>query len=80
MDYSSFVQTAMAEIKNEVGNSKAINALSGGVDSPMVTVLAHWALGPQLKTVFVDNALMRQGEPARIVQAFARIGIPVEYI
>ncbi len=78
MNYNQFIQEQISEIKKEVGNGRAINALSGGVDSSVVTVLAHRALGTQLKTVFVDNALMREGEPQRVVGIFTRMGIPVE--
>jgi len=70
----------VAALRRQVGNNIAINALSGGVDSSVVTVLAHRALGPQLKTIFVDNALMRDGEPQRVVKAFRSMGIPVELI
>jgi GMP synthase (glutamine-hydrolysing) len=80
MDYQHFIQEQIAAIRQEVRGGIAINALSGGVDSSVVTVLAHRALGPQLKTVFVDNALMREGEPQRVVRAFADLGIPVELI
>ena len=80
MDYRRFVRDQVAEIRREVGGAIAINALSGGVDSSVVTVLAHRALGDRLKTLFVDNALMREGEPQRVVKAFARMGIPVELV
>lgn len=80
MDCSSFVEDQIAQIKQTVGNAQAINALSGGVDSSLVTVLGHRALGEQLKTVFIDNALMRQGEPQTVVDTFARMDIPVELI
>jgi GMP synthase (glutamine-hydrolysing) len=80
MDYAQFIQEQIAEIKNEVGGGIALNAVSGGVDSSVVTVLAHRALGEQLKTIFVDNALMREGEPQRVVGTFARMGIPVELV
>jgi GMP synthase (glutamine-hydrolysing) len=80
VDYTGFVQTQMAELKTTVGNATAINALSGGVDSSVVTVLGHRALGDQLKTVFVDNAIMREGEPERVVRTFRDMGIPVELI
>jgi GMP synthase (glutamine-hydrolysing) len=80
MNYQQFIQDQIAEIKKEVGSGRAINAMSGGVDSSTVTVLAHRALGPQLKTIFVDNALMREGEPQRVVQTFAKMGIPVDLI
>jgi GMP synthase (glutamine-hydrolysing) len=78
MDYTKFIDEQVAEIKKAVGNGKAINALSGGVDSSTVTVLAHRAIGNQLKTIFVDNALMREGEPKQVVKIFADMGIPVE--
>jgi len=80
MDYRAFVDQQIAYIKATVGSNLAINALSGGVDSSVVTVLAHRALGPQLKTVFIDNALMREGEPQRVVNFFAEMGIPVELV
>lgn len=80
MDYRGFIEDQVAELKREVGDGIAINALSGGVDSSVVTVLAHKALGGQLKTVFVDNALMRDGEPEEIAKTFAEMGIPVELL
>ena len=80
MDYEAFVQEQVKELQETVGEATAINALSGGVDSSVVTALAHRALGDQLKTFFIDSALMRQGEPERVVQTFAAMGIPVEII
>ncbi|RPJ57853.1 MAG: ExsB family transcriptional regulator [Acidobacteria bacterium] len=80
MDYRQFIEEQVAEIKKQVGNGVAISAVSGGVDSSVVTVLAHRALGPQLRTIFVDNALMREGEPERVVRVFKGMGIPVELL
>ncbi len=80
MDYEKFVEEQITDIKQTVSDAKAINALSGGVDSSLTTVLGHRALGDQLKTVFIDNALMREGEPQRVVKAFADIDIPVELV
>ncbi|MGB2809469.1 MAG: hypothetical protein WBC22_17135 [Sedimentisphaerales bacterium] len=77
MDCKEFVEEQIAQIKQTVGDAKAINALSGGVDSSLVTVIGHRALGDQLKTVFVDSALMREGEPQRVVDIFASLDIPV---
>jgi len=77
MDCQQFVDDQIAEIKKTVGSGVAINALSGGVDSSVVTALAHRALGDQLKTYFIDSALMREGEPRAVVKAFAALGIPV---
>jgi GMP synthase (glutamine-hydrolysing) len=80
MDYQAFIEQQTASIRNTVGDGLAINALSGGVDSSVVTVLGHRALGSRLKTVFVDNALMRQDEPQRVAGLFADLGIPVEVV
>lgn len=80
MNCSKFIDQQIAEIRNTVGEGIAINALSGGVDSSVVTVLGHRALGERLKTFFVDNAIMREGEPQRVVKAFARLGIPVQLV
>jgi len=80
MDYNAFVAQQVAEIGDMVGEETAINALSGGVDSSVVTVLGHRALGDRLKTFFIDNALMREGEPERVVRTFEQMGIPVELV
>jgi GMP synthase (glutamine-hydrolysing) len=80
MDYDKFIAEQIAYIKDTVGDATAINALSGGVDSSVVTVLGHRALAERLKTVFVDSALMRQGEPERTVEIFAGMQIPVELV
>jgi len=80
MDYKAFIEAQTTALKNTVGDGLAINALSGGVDSSVVTALGYRALGDRLKTVFIDNALMREGEPQRVAGAFARLGIPVEVI
>lgn len=80
MNYQQFIEEQIGEIKQEVGDGLAINAISGGVDSSAVTALAHRALGKQLRTIFVDNALMREGEPQRVVDTFARLNIPVELL
>ncbi len=80
MDCKKFVDEQIAHIKKTVGRATAINALSGGVDSSLVTVLGHRAIGKQLKTVFIDSALMREGEPQRVVKTFADMNIPVELV
>ena len=80
MDYKAFVENQIVSIRETVGSGLAINALSGGVDSSVVTALGHRALGDRLKTVFIDSALMRQDEPKRVQQTFQAMGIPVEVI
>ena len=80
LDSQQFITEQVQKIREVVGDGLAINALSGGVDSSAVTMLGHQALGERLKTCFIDNALMRQGEPQKIVAAFATLGVPVELI
>jgi GMP synthase (glutamine-hydrolysing) len=80
MDYRAFVEEQIASLRETVKNGLAINALSGGVDSSVVTVLGHRSLGKRLKTVFIDNALMRKGEPERVVKIFAKMKIPVDLV
>jgi GMP synthase (glutamine-hydrolysing) len=80
MNDRAFVEEQIASIRETMGNGIAINALSGGVDSSVVTVLGHRSLGDRLKTVFIDNALMRKGEPDRVVKIFAKMRIPVQLV
>jgi GMP synthase (glutamine-hydrolysing) len=65
----SFVETAIDRIRRQVGDRRVLCALSGGVDSSVVALLAHRAIGPKLTCVFVDNGLLRKGEAARVEQA-----------
>ncbi len=73
-----FITEQVDAIRSLVGSGIAINALSGGVDSSVVTLLGHRALGDRLKTYFIENGIMRQGEPEHIVALFAELGIHVE--
>ncbi|MFH1432619.1 MAG: asparagine synthase-related protein [archaeon] len=75
-----FIDEKVKEISSVVDEGVAINALSGGVDSSAVTMLAHKALGNRLKTYFIDNGIMREGEPERIVSLFATLGVNVELL
>lgn len=75
-----FIIEKVREIAEAVGDGIAINALSGGVDSSTVTMLGHRALGNRLKTCFIENGLMRQGEPQRVVALFEGLGVPVEIV
>ncbi len=75
-----FIAEKVAEIQQAVGEGRAINALSGGVDSSTVTLLGHRALGKRLKTVFIENGLMREGEAQRVVSVFRKLGVKVEIV
>src|SRR5512136_2909504 len=80
LDPEQFVKEKVSDIRNTVGEGSAINALSGGVDSSVVTALGHRALGKKLKTYMIDNGIMRQGEPAKVAAMFKKMGIQVEVI
>jgi len=80
LDATRFIADQVAAIQSAVGQGAAINALSGGVDSAVVTMLGHRALGKCLRTVMVDNGLMREGELERTIAIFAELGVPVELI
>src|SRR5690606_12034049 len=59
---ASFIEQATADIREKMGDSRVLLALSGGVDSSVAAALIHRAIGDQLTPVFVNNGLLRQGE------------------
>ncbi len=67
---ASFVDEAVAAIRRQVGGERVLCALSGGVDSSVVAVLVHRAVGDQLTCVFVDNGLLRRGEGEAVRRTF----------
>lgn len=75
-----FINQKVKEISSVVGEGLAINALSGGVDSSTVTMLGHRALGAQLKTYFIENGLMREGEAEQVVSLFKSLGVEVKIV
>lgn len=80
LDPRQFIAEKVRTIKETVGKGIAINALSGGVDSSTVTLLGHQALGNRLKTVFIENGLMREGEAEQVVGRFRALEVAVEVI
>ncbi len=80
LNADEFIRQKVGEISSVVGSGLAVNALSGGVDSSTVTLLAHRALGNRLRTYFIENGLMREGEPQRVVSFFRKMGIKVELV
>ena len=78
MNVEKFIDEKVRAIREAVGEGLAINALSGGVDSAVVTALGHKALGNRLKTYIIDNGIMRENEPAKVAAAFKKLGIHVE--
>jgi GMP synthase (glutamine-hydrolysing) len=67
-----FIVEATERIRTQVGDGVVVCGLSGGVDSAVTAALIHRAVGEQLTCVFVNNGLMRLGEPEQVVDAFER--------
>ncbi len=82
LDRSKFLFEAIESIDGEVGKGLAVNTLSGGVDSSVVTMLGHLALseGARIRTFFINNGLMRENEPEKVSAVFKERGIEVEIV
>ena len=68
----SFIEAAIREIREQVGDGRVLLGLSGGVDSSVAAALIHRAIGDQLTPVFVDNGLLRLGEAELVREVFGR--------
>jgi GMP synthase (glutamine-hydrolysing) len=68
----SFVTRTVRSLKEEVGEGRVLCALSGGVDSSVVAVLLHRAVGNRSTSIFVDNGLLRQDEAQKVQGLFGR--------
>jgi len=66
----SFVESVTHSVREQVGNNQVICALSGGVDSSVVAVLLHRAIGAKLHCVFVNNGVLRKGEAESVQRIF----------
>ncbi|WP_209125655.1 glutamine-hydrolyzing GMP synthase [Alkalihalobacillus sp. BA299] len=66
----NFIELEMQKIRNLVGDKKVLCALSGGVDSSVVAVLIHKAIGDQLTCMFIDHGLLRKGEAESVMETF----------
>jgi GMP synthase (glutamine-hydrolysing) len=74
----SFIDEAVAAIQATVGRKRVVCAVSGGVDSTVVAVLVHRAIGSRLASIFVDNGLLRHDEARQVRQRFAeRLHVPI---
>jgi GMP synthase (glutamine-hydrolysing) len=69
---SRFTEEKIEELKRTIGAGKVVCALSGGVDSSVVALLLHRAVGDRLHCIFVDNGLLRSGEREQVVATFQR--------
>ncbi|OLO26672.1 glutamine-hydrolyzing GMP synthase [Alkalihalophilus pseudofirmus] len=67
----NFIEVEMQKIRDLVGDKKVLCALSGGVDSSVVAVLIHKAIGDQLTCMFIDHGLLRKGEAESVMETFS---------
>lgn len=67
----NFIDIEIAKIRETVGNKNVLCALSGGVDSSVVAVLIHKAIGDQLTCIFVDHGLLRKGEADQVMETLS---------
>lgn len=76
----SFIEQAITQIRNKVGEERVVLGLSGGVDSSVAALLLHRAIGSQLACVFVDHGLLRRHEAQQVMHTFkAKLGLNVIY-
>ena len=66
----NFIDIEVEKIRKRVGDRKVLCAMSGGVDSSVVAVLLHKAIGDQLTCIFVDHGLLRKGEGDMVMEQF----------
>ncbi|EPR42811.1 GMP synthase (glutamine-hydrolyzing) [Desulfovibrio sp. X2] len=64
---ASFVESTVADLREKIGDARVICGLSGGIDSTVVALLLHKAIGKQLTCIFVDNGLLRAGEREEVI-------------
>lgn len=74
---ASFIESTVAELKQQLGNDKVILALSGGVDSSVTAVLLNKAIGKNLTCVFVDHGLLRKNEFENVLKDYEHLGLNV---
>ena len=78
---ANFVAEAVGKMQRQVGNSRVICALSGGVDSAVTATIVHRAIGNNLTCLFINNGLLRREEPERVLSTFERnLKMDVAYV
>ena len=76
----NFINSAIDQISNQVGNNKVLCAISGGVDSTVTAALLNKAINENLICLFVNNGLLRKNEADEVVNKFKEAKIKVEYV
>ncbi|HIQ49139.1 MAG TPA: glutamine-hydrolyzing GMP synthase, partial [Aquifex aeolicus] len=79
-EMGDFIKEKIEEIKQTVGKSKVIAALSGGVDSTVAAVLTHKAVGKQLHCFFIDHGLLRLNEREEVERNLKSLGLPLTIV
>jgi len=79
-EMGDFIKEKIEEIKQTVGKSKVIAALSGGVDSTVVAVLTHKSIGEQLHCFFIDHGLLRLNERKEVERNLKSLGLPLTVV
>ena len=74
---ASFVETTVAELKEQLGNDRVILGLSGGVDSSVCAVLLNKAIGKNLTCIFVDHGMLRKDEFRKVMDSYSMLGLNV---
>jgi GMP synthase (glutamine-hydrolysing) len=74
---ASFVETTVAELKQQLGNDRVILGLSGGVDSSVCAVLLNKAIGKNLTCIFVDHGMLRKDEFSKVMDSYSTLGLNV---
>ncbi|MCC8094764.1 MAG: glutamine-hydrolyzing GMP synthase [Tannerellaceae bacterium] len=74
---ASFIESTVAELKEQLGDDKVILALSGGVDSSVTAVLLNRAIGKNLTCIFVDHGLLRKNEFENVLRDYEHLGLNV---
>lgn len=74
---ASFVENTVKELQKQLGNDKVVLGLSGGVDSSVVALLLHKAIGKNLVCIFVDHGLLRKNEYSEVLEAYHEMGLNV---